>query len=118
MSNSCPQVGSLSALLSLLQLGQSCRWPVRQGVELLVLCGEHGREAMLNLQPTYQHPGLFQRLLRRRSLFPDRYDGCYLCLNAERSLCCWRQISEGSADDKQQIAPLFSLAGIELTELG
>lgn len=116
MSNSCPQVGSFTALLSLLNLGQSCRWPVLPGGELLVLCGEQGREAMLNLQPTHLPSGLFQRLLRRRSLFPERYDGCYLCLNAERSLCCWRQISEQSADDKQQIAQLFSLAGIDLTE--
>lgn len=118
MSNSCPQVDSLSTLFSLLQAGQSCRWPVMQGAELLVLCSDHGREAMLTLQAAYALPGLFQRLLRRRSLYPERYDGCYLCLNAERDLCCWRQISEESADDKQQIAPLFCLAGIELTELG
>ncbi|EXU75766.1 MULTISPECIES: HrpV family type III secretion system protein [Erwiniaceae] len=114
MSNSCPQVGSLAALLSLLQLRQNCRWPVQQGVELLVLCGERGREVMLNLQPTHLPSGLFQRLLRRRAQLPERYDGCYLCVNADRNLSCWRQLDDESTDDRQQIAQLFNLAGIEL----
>ncbi len=116
MSNACPQVASLPALLSLLQLRQTCRWPVQQGVELVALCGERGREVLLNLQPTWQPPGLYQRLLCRRAQRPDRYEGCYLCLNAERILSCWRQLDEAASDDKQQIARLFSLAGIELAD--
>lgn len=116
MSNACPQVASLPALLSLLQLRQNCRWLVQPGVELVALCGERGREVLLNLQPTFQPPGLYQRLLCRRAQLPDRYEGCYLCLNAERILCCWRQLDEDSSDDKQQIAQLFRLAGIELSD--
>lgn len=115
MSNSCPQVGSFAALLNLLQRRQSCRWPVQQGVELQVLCGNRGREVILSLQPTWLPPGLFQRVLRRRAQLPERYEGYYLYVNAERGLSCWRQLGENCADDKQQIAQLFDLAGIGLT---
>ncbi|ATZ12624.1 HrpV family type III secretion system protein [Erwinia amylovora] len=116
MNNPCPQVTSLSALLSLLQLRQSCRWPVQQGVELLALCGERGRELMLNLQPAFQPSGLYQRLLSRRAQQLEIYDGCYLCLNHDRVLSCWRQLPESAMSDKQHIAQLFSLAGIHLAD--
>lgn len=115
MSDSCPQVASLSALLSLLQLRQNCRWPVQQGVELVALCGARGREVMLNLQPAWQPPGLYQRLLRRRAQLPDRYEGCYLCLSAAPILSCWRRLDDDPAEDKPQIAELFSLAEMDLT---
>ncbi|WHU82417.1 HrpV family type III secretion system protein (plasmid) [Pantoea agglomerans pv. betae] len=114
MNKSCPRVDSFSALLSLLQLHQSCRWVVQQGTDLVVLCGVHRREAMLNVHPTAQAPGMYQRLLRRRAQQPESYEGCYLCLNSERVLSCWRQLSETDAEDKQQIAQLFDLAGIGL----
>lgn len=113
MNETCPQVNSLSAVLDVLKLQQNCRWTVLQGVELVVLCGTHGRELMLNLYPPFQAPGIFQRLLRRRAQHPDYYDGCYLCLNSENILSCWYQLREEGADDKHQIAQLFQLAGIE-----
>jgi hypothetical protein len=69
---------------------------------------------MLNVHPTAQSPGLYQRLLRRRAQQPEIYEGCYLCLNSKRVLSCWRQLSETDAEDKQQIAQLFDLADIEL----
>lgn len=114
MNSSCPQVTSLPALLSLLQLRQSCRWPVAQGVELQALCGERGREVMLNLQTAFQPPGFYQLLLTRRAQQLDAWDGCYLCLNSDRVLSCWRQLPESAVSDKQHIVQLFSLAGIRL----
>lgn len=114
MNRTCPRVASLSALLNLLQLHQNCCWVVQQGTDLVVLCGSHKREAMLNVYSTAQAPGLYQRLLRRRAQQPESYEGCYLCLNSERVLSCWRQLSETGAEDKQQIARLFDLAGIEM----
>ncbi|CAO95582.1 HrpV family type III secretion system protein [Erwinia tasmaniensis] len=116
MNNPCPQVTSLAALLSLLQLRQSCRWQVAQGVELHALCGERGREVMLNLQTTFQPPGFYQQLLTRRAQRLDVYDGCYLCLNRDRVVSCWRQLPESAVNDKLHIAPLFSLAGIFLAD--
>lgn len=116
MNNPCPQVTSLSALLSLLQLRQSCRWQVAQGVELQALCGERGREVMLNLQTAFQPSGLYQQLLTRRAQQLDAWDGCYLCLNRDRVLSCWRLLPESAVSDKQHIAQLFSLAGIRLVD--
>lgn len=113
MNSHCPQVASLPAFLSLLQLRQTCRWPVQKGVELQALIGARGREVMLNLQPAFQPPGLYQRLLRRRVEMPERYDGCYLCLSRERILSCWCQLPDDDTEDKQYIERLFGLAGIE-----
>ncbi|MCX8957618.1 HrpV family type III secretion system protein [Erwinia psidii] len=114
MSNSCPQVTSLPAFLSLLQLRQNCRWSLQQGVELQALCSERGREVMLNMQHGFQPPGIYQQLLRRRAQLPERYDGCYLCLNRERILSCWCQLSDDTASDQASIEKLFSLSGIAL----
>ena len=116
MNNPCPQVTSLAALLSLLQLRQSCRWPVAQGVELHALCGERGREVMLNLQTAFQPPGFYQQLLTRRGQLLDVWNGCYLCLNRDRVLSCWRQLPGSAVNDKQHIAQLFSLAGMRLAD--
>ncbi|AXF77198.1 type III secretion system protein [Erwinia tracheiphila] len=114
MNSVCPQVASLPAFLSLLQLRQSCRWPVKPGVELQALCSGRGREVMLNLQTTFQPPGICQQLLYRRGAQHERYDGCFLCMNKDRVLSCWCQVGDDNTEDNASIARLFSLAGIEL----
>ncbi|MGE9550877.1 hypothetical protein ACQPT2_06590 [Erwinia amylovora] len=103
-------VDNMAAFLAAWQNSEACGWASQPGSELFYL-PEPSPTLTLRILPGSLRDALLRQVLTWRFQNPDRYDGCYISMDAEGALSLMLQPSPND-DPHEAINTLYSLADL------